>query len=180
MSIMDLVILIAFVAGLVVGFRRGFILQAVHLIGFLVAYIVAYRYFDKLSPMLKTWLPYPLSEEAGSSLWLQMIDVEGMYYAAIAFALLFFGTKIALQIIGRLLHVITLLPGLNIANRSLGGILGFIEVTLIIFVIVHVMLYIPWQTGQLWLSESIIGSWMTEQTPYVSSQLQEIWKTRSE
>lgn len=180
MSIMDLVILIAFVAGLVVGFRRGFILQAVHLIGFLVAYIVAYRYFDKLSPMLKTWLPYPLSEEAGSSLWLQMIDVEGMYYAAIAFALLFFGTKIALQIIGRMLHVITLLPGLNIANRSLGGILGFIEVTLIIFVIVHVMLYIPWQTGQLWLSESIIGSWMTEQTPYVSSQLQEIWKTRSE
>lgn len=180
MSIIDLVIVILFVAGIAIGFRRGFILQAVHLIGFLIAYIVAYRYFDKLSPMLKTWLPYPLTEEAGSSLWLQLIDIEGMYYSAIAFALLFFGTKIALQIIGRFLHLITLLPGLNIVNRSFGGILGFIEVTIIIFVIVHVMLYIPWQTGQIWLSESIIGSWMTEQTPYVSNQLQELWKARSE
>lgn len=180
MSAMDLVIVILFAAGVVIGFRRGFILQAVHLIGFLVAYIVAYRYFDQVSPMLKTWLPYPLTEEAGSSLWLQMIDVEGMYYAAIAFGLLFFGTKIALQIIGRLLHVITLLPGLNIANRALGGVLGFIEVSIIIFVIVHVMLFIPWSTGQMWLSESVIGTWMTEQTPFVSNQLQELWKTRSE
>jgi uncharacterized membrane protein required for colicin V production len=180
MSLMDLVIVILFIAGVVIGFRRGFILQAIHLIGFLVAYIVAYRYFDQVSPMLKTWLPYPLTEETGSSPWLQVIDVEGMYYAAIAFALLFFGTKIALQVVGRCLHLITLLPGLNIANRSLGGILGFLEVTIIIFVIAHVLLFIPWSTGQIWLSESVIGSWMTEQSPYVSNQLQEIWKTRSE
>lgn len=178
MNTLDLIIIGFFIVGVLMGYRRGFILQAIHLIGFFVAYIVAYRYFDKLSPVLKTWVPYPLmDEEVSNSFWLQMFDVEGMFYSALSFALLFFGTKILLHLVGRLLHLIALLPGLNIANRSLGGALGFVEVFVILFVLVHVMLFLPWETGQMWLSESQIALWMTEQTPFLKDQLQELWKT---
>jgi uncharacterized membrane protein required for colicin V production len=177
MSTVDLIIIGLFIVGVLMGYRRGFILQVVHLVGFFVAYIVAYRYFDDFSPVLKTWVPYPLmDEEVGNSFWSQMFDVEGMFYSALSFAILFFGTKILLQLVGRLLHLIALLPGLNMANRSLGGVMGLVEVFVILFVVVHVMLFLPWETGQMWLHESQIALWMTEQTPYLKDQLQDLWK----
>jgi uncharacterized membrane protein required for colicin V production len=179
MGTLDLIIIILFVLGVLMGYRRGFILQVIHLVGFFVAYIVAYRYFDEFSTVLKSWIPYPfMDEEVGNTFWLTLFNVESMFYSALSFALLFFGTKILLQLIGRLLHLVTLLPGLNMANRSLGAAFGFLEVFIILFVLVHVMLFFPWETGQMWLHESKIALWMTEQTPVLKDQLQDLWKTR--
>ncbi len=56
---LDLVIIAFLLIGLLVGLRRGFILQIIHLTGFIVAFIVAYVYYDELAPKLHLWIPFP-------------------------------------------------------------------------------------------------------------------------
>lgn len=176
MNMLDLIVIILFLLGIWRGYRRGFILQVVHLVGFIIAYMVAFRYLHEISPILEEWIPYPFHDQkVVKPLWMQLVDTEKMFYSAISFALLFFGTKIALQIVAHLLNLIALLPGLNMANRWLGVTLGFLEVFIIVFIGVHILLFIPWETGQNMLNESVIGLWMTEYTPFVSEYFQNLW-----
>ncbi|WP_202078250.1 CvpA family protein [Caldalkalibacillus salinus] len=181
MGMMDVILIICFLLGFYTGYRRGFILQAVHLVGFIVAYVVAYRYFRDVAPMLETWVPYPFhDQEVVSGFWVEMMQIETLFYSAIAFALLFFSTKFILMLIGHLLTMIARLPVLNFANRWLGGILGFVGAFIVTFVLVHVMLFIPWQTGQDSLTDSAVATWMLDKGSFLSDQMKESWNTRSE
>lgn len=176
MSTFDIIIIILFIAGILIGYKRGFVLQIIHLAGFFVAYLVAFYFYKEIAPAIAVFIPYIFVDtEVSQSLLTQVIDLESMYYNAIAFALLFFGTKISLHIIGRVIHTVTLLPGLNLINRTLGGALGFVEVFLILFIATYVLMFIPWETGQIWVSESQIAMWMTEKTPYFANHLFELW-----
>jgi uncharacterized membrane protein required for colicin V production len=181
MSFFDGILVALLIAGIFMGLKRGFILQAVHLIGFIVAYIVAFNFFDDFIPVVQSFIPYPFeSEDAMATMFMGMINMETMYYSALSFAILFFGTKIALQIVGYSLHLFAQLPVLKTANRLLGAILGFVELFIILFVLIHVLLYIPWETGHAWLEGSLLASWMIEHTPYFSERLQELWQSKEE
>ena len=56
---LDLAILAILLIGFLVGLRRGFILQLIHLTGFFVAFAAAYVYYDELAPKLTLWIPFP-------------------------------------------------------------------------------------------------------------------------
>ena len=56
---LDLAIILLLVFGFFIGLKRGFILQLVHLTGFIIAYIVANLYYEELAPKLLLWIPYP-------------------------------------------------------------------------------------------------------------------------
>ncbi|WP_034680163.1 CvpA family protein [Caldalkalibacillus mannanilyticus] len=173
----DLVIFILLIIGILMGYRRGFVLQVIHLCSFIVSYFVAYRFFREVSPHLQSWVPYPFAnQEVGSTSILQWFNVESLFYSVLAFALLFFGTRIALKLIGRLLHLVTFLPVLNFANRWLGAVLGFVEVLIILLIVIHVLLFIPWETGHLWLLESKFAYYVVQLTP-ISHMVPDLWQT---
>ena len=56
---LDLIILIILGFGFLIGLKRGFILQIIHLTGFIIAFIIAYLYYDQLAPKLTLWVPFP-------------------------------------------------------------------------------------------------------------------------
>ncbi|MCL6574122.1 MAG: CvpA family protein, partial [Bacillus sp. (in: Bacteria)] len=56
---LDLAIIILLIMGFFIGLKRGFILQLVHLTGFIIAYVVANLYYTALAPKLTLWIPYP-------------------------------------------------------------------------------------------------------------------------
>ena len=110
---LDLLILIIFAAGLIVGLKRGFLVQMMHLFGFIVALIVAYIYYKPLAEQFVFWIPYPgFAENATSVLGLDSIDVDLTFYRALAFALIFFAVKITLQIVTSVFDFIAYLPAL--------------------------------------------------------------------
>ena len=49
---LDLIILVVLLAGLIVGAKRGFIVQMMHIVSFIVALIVAYIYYKPLAQNL--------------------------------------------------------------------------------------------------------------------------------
>ncbi|EIT85416.1 Colicin V production protein [Fictibacillus macauensis ZFHKF-1] len=175
---LNLVIIILLVGGFLIGLRRGLIMQAVHLVGFIAAYVVAYLYFRDLAPHLKLWIPYPISDESSLSNVINNMPIEDVYYNAIAFLLLFIATKIVLHIIGSMLNFLAELPILRTINRWLGGVLGFIEVYLIVFLLLFVASLIPSGGVHDTYEKSSVGKAIVQNTPVFSDKVKELWSKR--
>jgi uncharacterized membrane protein required for colicin V production len=173
---LDLILIGLLLLGFIVGLRRGFILQIVHLAGFIAAFVVAYLYVDNLAPQLKLWIPYPtLSDEAVFSLFFDSEQLEAAYYRAISFALLFFGTKIIMQIIGSMLDFLADLPLLRTLNGWAGGVLGLVEVYLVTFVLLYISALLPVEIVQSAMNDSVLAKGIVEHTPLFSEKIKQLW-----
>lgn len=173
---LDLILIIIFIASLMVGIKRGFVVQAIHLISFFVSLIVAYIFYRPLADNFVLWVPYPgISEDTSKTLMLDAIDVDQTFYRIIAFAVIFFATKIILQVIASVFDFLTYLPVLKSINRLLGAILCFIEFYLIAFIILYVLALLPLGPIQGLLSGSFITKLMLEHTPIITSMFQNWW-----
>lgn len=173
---LDLILLVILIGGFLVGLRRGLILQIVHLTGFIAAFVIAYIYFDELAPKLKLWIPYPTtSVEPTMALFMNTLHLETAYYRAIAFAILFFGTKILVQILGSMLDFLADLPILKTINRWSGGALGFVEVYLVMFLFLYIAALVPVPYVQNSIDDSFMAKTIVEDTPVFSDKVKAMW-----
>ncbi|WP_164668429.1 CvpA family protein [Virgibacillus doumboii] len=174
----DFILVILLLFGFFVGLKRGFVLQAFHLLGFIAAFILAALYYDQLSPRLALWIPYP--ELENNSAWadfLEALPLEGAFYNAIAFAIIFFAAKIILQIIASMLDFVADLPILHSVNKLLGAILGFVEVYLLIFIVLYILALTPLGGIQTWINDSSVALFIIEKTPFLSEEIRSLWFT---
>ncbi|XOQ12423.1 MAG: CvpA family protein [Shouchella clausii] len=170
------VIMLLLLVGFLIGRRRGFILQFIHLVSFFVAIFVAWNYYEPLARTIRLYIPYPeFSADGAFGMIIQTFDAESVYYSAIAFAILFFGTKILLHIIGSMLDFVSHLPILHTLNRLLGGVLGFVEFYLLLFVLLFVATALPINEVQSALQSSVVAEFMINHTPYLSDWLNDLW-----
>lgn len=172
----NFILLIILLFGFLVGLKRGLILQVLHIVGFIVAFIVAAMYYDELGPKLLLWIPYPeLSDESLLASFLQSLPVETAFYHAVAFVIIFIAVKIVMQIIASMLDFVASIPVINSINKWLGGIFGFIEVYLIAFIILYILALTPIEIVQEWINGSTLALFILEQTPYFSNKITELW-----
>src|SRR5699024_3980844 len=93
---------------------------------------------------ISLWIPYPeLSEGAHWAIFLNSDPVEQAFYNSVSFAIVFFSVKIILQIIASMFHFIAQLPILRFVNKWVGGVLGFIEVYVILFIVLYILALTP-------------------------------------
>lgn len=172
----SLIIFILLITSFFVGFRRGFILQLIHLTGFVIAFIVAYLYHAELASHIRLWIPYPqFPSDNPAFMIIESFNFENVYYTGIAFAILFFATKIVLQIIGSMFDFLAHLPILSTINGWLGGVLCFLETLLILVVVLHIAALLPIEFVQDILKDSSLAKLILDYTPILSNQLKELW-----
>ncbi|WP_173915891.1 CvpA family protein [Halobacillus sp. Marseille-Q1614] len=172
----DILIILILLLGIFTGFKRGFILQIFHLIGFITAFVTGVLYYDDLAPHLVLWVPYPqLPQDASWAVFLESLPLEAAFYNAIAFAIIFFGVKIILQIIASMLDFVAELPVLSSVNGLLGGFLGFIERYIILFILLYIAALVPIASVQNAIDGSFIAQFIIEHTPVLSGQLKNLW-----
>jgi uncharacterized membrane protein required for colicin V production len=175
-SMIDLILLFILLTGFMIGLKRGFILQFIHMTGFIVAFIVAYMNYEKLAPRLRLWVPYPsFGDEETIKMIFESANLDEAYYRAVAFAILFFAAKLLLQIIGSMLDFVAQLPLLRSVNRWAGGALGFIEIYLIVFIVLYIGALIPIEGLQTHLQDSFMASIIVKHTPFLSDMLENMW-----
>ncbi|WP_201716633.1 CvpA family protein [Rossellomorea arthrocnemi] len=173
---LDLALLVILVIGFLIGLKRGFILQVIHIFGFIVSFIVAYIYYDQLAPKLTLWIPYPvLDEQSTLNMIFESTHLDQAYYRVIAFALIFFAVRIILQIIGSMLDFVAHLPLLKQLNVLGGGILGFIEAYLMIFILLYIAVLLPIESVQTFINNSFIAEAMVKHTPVFSDMVKSWW-----
>ena len=172
----DILLLILLVGGIIVGAKRGFVVQLIHMIGFVIAFVVAYKYYKPLSEYFVLWIPYPaVNENSQFTLVVEQLDLEQTFYQLLAFALIFFVVKFALQLIASMFDFLKYLPVLGFLSKILGAVLGFIEAYILLFIFVYVFALLPLDVVQSHLENSGIAQSMLEHTPYFSEKVKEWW-----
>lgn len=173
---LDIAILVLLIMGFFIGLKRGFIMQLIHLTGFIIAYIVANIYYDELASKLIIWIPYPnFGENSTLKVLTNSSNMEAAFYRAIAFIIIFFAVRVLFLIVGRMLSFIARLPVLRQLNVWAGGLFGLCEVYLIIFILLYVAALIPMAEVQNTLSRSILADAIINHTPVLSSQIKQLW-----
>lgn len=173
---LNFILLMILVFGFLMGLKRGFILQLLHLVGFIIAFFVAVAYYKPLAEKVSLYVPYP--DLKGDGAWISILDalpLEQGFYNAIAFAIIFFAVKVILQIIATMLDFVAALPVLNIVNRGLGALLGFVEVYVIVFIILFILALTPLDIVQEWINHSSIALFIIEDTPILSKKIVDLW-----
>lgn len=173
---LDLIIIILFIVSVFIGFKRGLILQFIHLTGFFIAFFVAKIYYADLAPKLLLWIPYPsFSGSTPIAMILENGNLEAAFYRGISFVIIFFAVKIVLQIIGSMLDFIAHLPILKQFNVLGGGVLGFLEVYLIVFILLYIAALLPIEAIQTTLKNSVLAEVMVKHTPFLSNGIEQLW-----
>lgn len=173
---MNFILIIILLFGFLIGLKRGLILQALHLSGFIISFILAVLYYDKLADKLSIFIPYPnVSDDSMWAGFLQSTPVEHAFYNAIAFAVIFFGVKILLQIIASMLDFVSAIPILGSINKMLGALLGFLEVYVLLFIVLFVLALTPLTQLQGWINDSSVAMFIIEKTPILSEQVMSLW-----
>src|SRR5690625_7945493 len=97
-----ILLIVILLFGFMMGLKRGFILQLLHLVGFIVSFIVASMYFRKLAEQLSLWIAYP--ELADDQVWvvfLNSMPLDDDVYNVFAFAIIFFVIHIYIDIVSK-------------------------------------------------------------------------------
>ena len=141
---LDLLIIILLLGGLITGFKRGFIVQIIHMTGFIVALIVAYLYYKQLAEKFVLWIPYP-GVTAGSklSMTVEQLDLDQTFYRLLAFVLIFLVVKFGLQIVASMFDFLKYMPVLGFIARIVGAIFGFLEFYIFIFLVLYLLAMLP-------------------------------------
>lgn len=173
---LDLIILIVLLAGFVIGLKRGFIVQVLHLTSFIIALIVAYVYYKPLAEKFVLWIPYPGITDTGSlAIVIDRLDLDRTFYQVLAFSVIFFTVKIALQILASIFDFLAFLPVLKSLNKLLGAVLGLVEFYLILFIVLYVLVLLPIDVIQTKMDRSILAGVILEHTPIITKMFQHWW-----
>lgn len=173
---LDLALIVLLIAGFLIGVKRGFILQLIHMIGFVVSFVVAYLYYDTVAPKLRLWIPYPdLGSENGFKMFLDGSNFDEAFYRAIAFVIIFIATRIVLGIIGSALDIVASLPVIKWLNISAGGVLGAMEFYLFMFILLYIAALVPMASIQTALEGSALSEMILKHTPYFSAEIKKWW-----
>ncbi|CAD2073441.1 hypothetical protein GCM10007275_02400 [Jeotgalicoccus coquinae] len=167
---MTLILLIILIIGLIAGYRRGAVLQFMHLIGTVSAIVIASLNYEALGSRFYLVMPYPSTAQANAVLT-DVGNLEYAYYYMFAFFLIFLVSKIVIQIIVSGFDYLQQVTSDGMIQSITGTVLGLIEAVYVLVVILFFVATIPYQPVQEALAESGIASFIIEHTFIVSDKL---------
>lgn len=167
LNVFDIGIVFMLLFGLVIGFKRGVIKEAVSLIGIIIVFIVAFALKNPLGNFLCSILPFFKFKgviEGLSSLNILMYQIIAFI---IVFSILLTVYEIVLKISKVLQKLVNLTIVLILPSKLLGALISFIK-TYIILTAVFLVLMIPIGDSELF-KESALIQFMLYKTPLISS-----------
>lgn len=169
---MTLILLLILLIGLVVGYRRGAVLQLLHLIGTISALVIASLNYEALGSRFYLVMPYPSTAQTNPNSVLSGIDsLEYAYYYMFAFFIIFVISKIVIQIIVSGFDYLQQVTSSGLFSSIAGTVLGLIETVYVLVVLLFFAATIPFYPIQEGLAASGLASFIMEHTFIISDKL---------
>lgn len=166
MNLVDIIILLLFVMGAIVGFKKGFFTEIVSFIGTILITCASFILKNTISVIFYENLPF--FNFSGIFKGLQILNV--VFYEILAFLVVFGVLYIALNIIikvtGLVEKLLKLTIFLAIPSKILGLVLGIVEVYFYTFIILYI-LHLPIVNINM-VNESKYGNYILNNTPVLS------------
>ena len=132
----DWVIIVILCVSTLISLWRGFVREALSLLGWVAAFIIAHLFVEQMAALLSGAIS----------------NLTGRYVAS--YAILFVATLISFTVIVRLAGKLVSATGLTVLDRLLGTVFGFTRGVILILVITYVVQQLVPPEDQQWLRQS--------------------------
>lgn len=178
MNILSAVIITILIVGVLGGMSRGLIKQAVLLIGLVVCLIFAFSLRTPIATFMYEYLPFFKFGGLFSGVSIINILLYELIAFLIIFSLLYLVLRILLKITGIIEKILDMTIILGFFSKIGGGIVGFIEAYILVFVFLFVCNQ-PFirVTG---LDSSKVGNFILDKTPVMSGAIEDTRKAINE
>lgn len=132
----DWVIIVVLTLSILLSLWRGFAREALSLVGWVAAFMIANMFMDEMASLLAGWI----------------VNITGRYVAG--YAILFVGTLIVAGVVVKLTAQLVRATGLTLLDRLLGTVFGFARGVILILVAVFVLRQLMPPGDLLWLDQS--------------------------
>lgn len=163
-----------------VGARRGFVLQLIYTVGYLISFVVAESCYLSLSKKLMLFIPYPApSLETTLALYDSTIifSMNEAFTAGVSFLFILFIGWLITHFIGIFFYNVTFFAVLKKGNKLGGAILSFCVVYVGVFLLLFVLSMIPVDGIQSYFESSGFARFIVQHTPYFSKHIYDLWIT---
>ncbi len=139
MSWLDLAILIIILLSALISLIRGFVKESISLLTWIVAGVLAFRYFTPMANLLEPYVSAPTIR------------------AIAAFALLFVSTLIVGAIVNFIMSQLVSKTGLSGTDKALGVVFGAARGVLIVTMVVLLASLTPMPEASWWQESATVG-----------------------
>lgn len=167
-SITSAIIILLFLMGIIVGFKRGFIKQSVMFIGTLLVFFIAYFLKNPIASLFYSYLPFIEFNNVVNAPVLNILFYEALAFfivAVILFAILNILIKFT-SIFEKILNATIIL---GIPSKILGAVVGFLQYYVLIFIGLY-FLSMPLLNLDF-INESKLANTILNKTPILSNTL---------
>lgn len=159
------------------GYRTGLIMQAVRLVGYVITFVVASRYFDALNHWVEMFVPFP-AVQADSQLAMyteaQSFYLDQAFYKLLTFLIIWLMGWLLTQILSSLLTRLTYYDVLNVFNRLLGGVINLLVVYFIVFMVLYLLSLLPIEFIQQQFVNHPLLFWIVDASPLLSDFIHQL------
>lgn len=170
MNYIDIVIILIFLLGAVVGYKRGAIQQAISFFGFIIVVVLAFLLKNPVSYYLYTNLPF--FNFSGILSGITVINI--LVYEVVAFFAVFGVLYLILRIIGLFSKLLDKLLSstilLSVPFKIVGALLGVIENYFVAFLVLYI-LSLPFFNIEI-LKESKLRNDILDKTPILNKYVE--------
>lgn len=160
------------------GWRRGLAMQAIRLLGYIITFVLATRYFDQFSNVIEMFVPFPsiqpntelaFYDEAMSFL------LDAAFYRVLTFILIGIVGWLITNYISLFFTKLMYYDFLNYFNRIGGAIINTLIVYVMIFIVLFTLSLIPIEFIQQQFVNNPIAYYIVANTPWLSQFAAETW-----
>ncbi|ASV81740.1 CvpA family protein [Enterococcus hirae] len=177
---LSLLILFILLLAFFSGARRGFSMQVVYTIGYILSFMAAQHFYKDLASRLELYIPYPAVTSNSQMVFFDQtfsFRLDEAFYAGVAFLLILFIGGLLTRFIGIFVHSLTYIPILKQVDWLAGGILSLIVAYVMIFLLLSLLTFVPVDIVQKQFSGNSLARFIVEQTPFLTNKIHDLWIT---
>ncbi len=167
----DIILLFILIIAILVGYRRGLMLQTLHLITAIASLFIAANLYTKLSEKLTMFVPYPSNFEGVPDDMIEGLANEAAFYNIVAFLFIFVVSKLILQVIASFFDFFAQIDVTGRIGRIIGCVLAVIEFHIIVVCWLYLLILMPIPMVQDKIAGSFVAQMMITKSPIITQML---------
>lgn len=171
-------ILLILIYSFYTGYRRGFVIQFVRLVGYIISTIVASKLYIPFSKYTEVFVPFP-SIQPNSQLAIYneatSFILDTAFYRVVSFMVVAFVGWLITNFIGVFFKRVSYYMPFRWVNHLAGGVMNVLTSFVFVYLILFVMSLIPVEAIQQQFVDNPIAYRIVSQTPILTDMAMKTW-----
>lgn len=175
---LTIIILLILAYSFYTGFRRGLIMQAIQLLGYIITFILATKFYEPLSRYVEMVIPFPSIQQSSNLVFYneaQSFLVDQAFYRAITFLVIWLIGWLVTKFLAVFFTRITYYEILSHVNHIGGGLVNVLITFVMIYIFLFILSLIPMEFIQQQFVDNPVAYRIVSDTPLLSNWAMETW-----